>query len=257
MSAIGKLNKKASVYSKNTEGANNLMLIQFHLRSSSRSIVKKSLYLHWNYCCYRVLTFMVWISFLSDAWFSWQRLFNEQWSGGHSLNSWKANTKAPCTCTGIIANIVCLHLWFGFHFWMMSDFPDKDRLFNDQWWSGGHSLNSSKADAKPPYTNLPSVFSGDLIVKNFSGGNASVMFLMKYFHHIWILRLAVIKSKCHLSHEGLHGVPRKLQDLIILVGTNNLSANHTPDAVAKGITNLVEVISHQAFVSGIISPKSR
>ena len=67
----------------------------------------------------------------------------------------------------------------------------------------------------------------------------------------------MIKSKCHLSHEGLHGFPRKLQDLIILVGTNNSSANHTPDAVAKGIINLAEVISQQAFVSGIISPKTR
>ena len=63
------------------------------------------------------------------------------------------------------------------------------------------------------------------------------------------MRLVVIKSKCHLSHEGLHGVPRKLQDLI-LVGTNNLSANHSHDAVAKGIINLAELISHHVFFSG-------
>ena len=87
------------------------------------------------------------------------------------------------------------------------------------------------------------------IVKNFSRRKTSINETFPSYLNLGIGGDKVDNVIFRMKNSG---IPRKVQDVIILVGTNDLAANHFPDAVAKGIMNLAEVILQRVSVNGKI-----
>ena len=133
----------------------------------------------------------------------------------------------------------------------MVSFPGVDRLYNSNWSTQfkqhcfiSHKLNSSSH-------HVPSIFIGDSLVKNFGRNKTSSIFL-KNFPRYLNFGIGGDKVENILYRAKNNGIPKIVNDIIILVGTDNQSSNHSPAAVAKAIIQLADVIHSTLTVVGKI-----
>ena len=94
-----------------------------------------------------------------------------------------------------------------------------------------------------------SVIIGDSIVKNFSRGKSLPLF-ENYFKDCINLGIGGDKVANVLWRVKNNGIPKNINDVIILVGTNNISSGHSPYAIAESIINLAEATLSSSTVLG-------
>ena len=134
----------------------------------------------------------------------------------------------------------------------MVSFPGVDRLYNSNWSTQfeqhrfiSHKLNSSSRRVPSVFID---VFIGDSLVKNF-GRNKT---FFKNFPRCLNFGIGGDKVENILYRVKNNGIPKIVNDIIILVGANNLSSNHSAAAVAKAIIQLADVIHSTLTVVGKI-----
>ena len=133
----------------------------------------------------------------------------------------------------------------------MVSFPGVDRLYNSNWSTQfkqhlfiSHKLNSASH-------RVSSIFIGDSLVKNFGRNKTSSIFF-KNFPRYLNFGIGSDKVANILYCAKNNRIPKIVNDIIIVVGTNNLFSNHSPAAVAKAIIQLADVIHSTLTVVGKI-----
>ena len=131
-----------------------------------------------------------------------------------------------------------------------SCFPGVERFYNSKWSKQFkvHPLISCKANSS---SCVPSIFIGDSLVKNFGRGKLSSIFL-KNFPDFLNFGIGDDKVENGFYRAKNNGFTKNVNEVMILVGRNNLSLNHSPASVAKSIIQLVDVIHFTLTVVGKI-----
>ena len=132
---------------------------------------------------------------------------------------------------------------------MVSCFPGVHRFHDNNWcYQFRDRLISKKANSGH---RIPSIFIGDSLVRNFSRKKSSSIFSTNYPDY---LNFGIGGDKVENVHYRVKndGLPKIINDIIILVGTNNNSSNHSSAAVANAIIQLADIINSTTVVAKVI-----
>ena len=128
------------------------------------------------------------------------------------------------------------------------NFSGVDRLYNKNW--SVEFQQHRRTSHKSNHHVVPSIFIGDSLVKKFSRHSSSIFKknFPKYLH----FGIGGDKVENIVYRVKNYGIPKIVNNVIILAGTNNLSADHSPVAVAKAVIDLADVIHSTSTVVGKI-----
>ena len=133
---------------------------------------------------------------------------------------------------------------------MVSCFPGVHRFHNNNWCYQfrEYRLISKKANSGH---RIPSIFIGDSLVRNFSRKKLASIFSTNYPDYLNFGndgdKVKVENVHYRVKNDGL---PKIINGIIILVGTNNISSNHSPAAVANAIIQWANIVNSASTVVG-------
>ena len=110
-------------------------------------------------------------------------------------------------------------------------------------WSEQFVMQRKRCTRQKP-NRPPSVLLGDSIAHRFKSSILPPNFLN--------LGIGGDKVNNVLYRIQNNGIPKVVQDVVIILGTNNLSSGHSPFAIAHSLKQLADVLANQCQVLGKI-----